>query len=62
MEELTSAEIVAIAVAAIAEETGTDARNLRVVSFKESEASPLKKFIKDNNIIYKKYELEDEKK
>lgn len=60
MEELTKEEIVAMAVAAIAEETGTDARNLRVVGFRELGESGLMKYIREKNISYKKYSLEDE--
>jgi len=60
MEELTKEEIVAMAIAAIAEETGTDAKNLRVVSFRELGESALGKYIRENNISYKKYTLEDE--
>ena len=60
--ELTKEDIVAMAVAAIAEETGTDCRNIRVKSFKELSLSGLQKYIQDNNITYKykKYTLEDE--
>ena len=60
MEELTREEIVAMAVAAIAEETGTDARDLRVVSFREIGESSLMKYVREKNINYKKYTLEDE--
>ena len=60
MEELTIEEIAAMAVAAIAEETNTDAKNLRIVSFREIQESPLMQFVKDNGISYKKYSLEDE--
>ncbi len=60
MEELTKEEIVAMAVAAIAEETGTDARDLRVVSFREIGESSLMKYVREKNINYKKYTLEDE--
>lgn len=60
MEELTKEEIIAMAVAAIAEETGTDAKNLRVTSFKEVQKSLLSQYLSDNNISYKKYTLEDE--
>ncbi|MBO4474493.1 MAG: hypothetical protein IK020_03815 [Clostridiales bacterium] len=60
MEELTKEEIVAMAVAAIAEETGTDVRNLRVVNFRELGESALMKYIREKNISYKKYSLEDE--
>ena len=58
--ELTKEDIVAMAVAAIAEETGTDCRNIRVKSFKELSLSGLQKYIQDNNITYKTYTLEDE--
>ena len=60
MEELTKEQIVAMAIAAIAEETQTDAKNLRVVSFKEIQKTPLMQYVSDNNINYKRYELEDE--
>lgn len=60
MEELTKEEIVAMAVAAIAEETGTDASDMRVVSFREIGESDLMKYVRENNISYKKYSLEDE--
>ncbi|HAW16605.1 MAG TPA: hypothetical protein DCW41_07905 [Clostridiales bacterium] len=53
-------EIVAMAVACIAEQTGTDMKNVRVLSFKEIVKSPLMQYISDNDIKYKKYELEDE--
>ena len=58
--ELTKEEIVAMAVAAIAEETGTDCTNIRVKSFREMSLSPLQRYIQENNITYKKYTLEDE--
>ncbi|MCQ2467530.1 MAG: hypothetical protein MJ166_08445 [Clostridia bacterium] len=60
MEELTKEQIVAMAIAAIAEETKTDAKNLRVVSFREVQKTPLMQYVSDNNINYKRYELEDE--
>ena len=60
MEELTKEEIIAMAIGAIAEETNTDAKNLRVVSFKEVQKTPLMQYVSDNNINYKRYELEDE--
>ncbi|MCR5273936.1 MAG: hypothetical protein K6E26_01125 [Clostridiales bacterium] len=60
MEELTKEEIVVMAVAAIAEETGTDVRDMRVVSFREIGESDLMKYVRENNISYKKYSLEDE--
>ena len=60
MEELTKEQFVAMAIAAIAEETKTDAKNLRVVSFREVQKTPLMQYVSDNNINYKRYELEDE--
>lgn len=60
MEELTKEEIVAMAVAAIAEETGNAPSDLRVVSFRELGESSLQKYIRENNISYKKYSLEEE--
>ena len=58
--ELTKEEIGAMAVAAIAEETGTDCKNIRVKSFKEASLTGLQKYIQENSITYKKYTLEDE--
>ena len=60
MEELTKEQIVAMAVAAIAEKTGKEIKNLRVVSFRELGESSLMKSIREKNISYKKYALEDE--
>ena len=52
-------EIVAMAVAAIAEELNTDLKNIKVVSFKEVEKSRLEKYIEDHGIVYTKYQLGD---
>ncbi|MBQ6271951.1 MAG: hypothetical protein IJK65_09585 [Clostridiales bacterium] len=60
MEELTKEQIVAMSVAAIAEKTGKEIKNLRVVSFRELGESSLMKYIREKNISYKKYALEDE--
>ena len=60
MEELTREEIAAMAIAAIAEESSIDAKNLRIVSFREIKQSGLMQYVSDNNINYKKYTLEDE--
>ncbi|MBO4242776.1 MAG: hypothetical protein IKT14_05705 [Clostridiales bacterium] len=57
---LSNEMIVSMAVACIAEELGTDIRNVRVISFREKAKSSLQKFISDHNINYKKYDLEDE--
>ena len=50
-------KIVAMAVAAIAEETQEDVKNLRVVSFREIKKSSLEQYIADHGIQYKKYQL-----
>ena len=60
MEELTREEIAAMAIAAIAEESSIDAKNLRIVSFREIKQSGLMQYVSDNNINYKKNTLEDE--
>ena len=60
MEELTKEQIVAMSVAVIAEKTGKEIKNLRVVSFRELGESSLMKYIREKNISYKKYALEDE--
>ena len=60
MEELTREEIAAMAIAAIAEESSIDAKNLRIESFREIKQSGLMQYVSDNNINYKKYTLEDE--
>ena len=52
--------IIAMAVAAIAEETNQDIKKVRVKSFREAEKSSLEKYIEANNLVYKKYQLEDE--
>ncbi len=52
-------QIVAMAVAAIAEETQTDASAIRVVSFREVPKSALEQYISDRQIEYRKYQLGD---
>ena len=52
-------KIIAMAVAAIAEENGTDINNVVVRSFREVKKSSLEQYIEDNHISYKKYQLED---
>jgi len=52
--------IVAMAVAALAEELQTDIKRIRVVSFKEIEKSRLEKYIEDHSIVYSKYQLGDQ--
>lgn len=52
-------KILAMAVAAVAEENGVEPKHVTVLSFKEIQKSSLEKFIEDNNISYHKYRLED---
>ena len=52
-------EIIAMAVAAIAEDLKTDIKRIRVKSFKEVEKSNLEKYIEEKSIVYKKYQLGD---
>ena len=60
MDILSNEQIIAMAVAAIAEMTGSDVKDLRVVSFKEIGVSPLQKYLSENKVSFKKYTLEDE--
>ena len=50
-------KIIAMAVAAICEETGEDASDIRVVSFREVPKSPLEQYIAERGISYHKYQL-----
>ena len=52
-------KIVAMAVAAIAEETGTDPKQVIVRSFSEIQKSSLEKYIEEHHLSYHKYQLED---
>ena len=52
-------KVLAVAVAAVAEENGTEPKHVTVLSFKEIQKSSLEKFIEDNHIVYHKYRLED---
>lgn len=52
-------KIVAMAVAAVAEDMRTDVTRIRVVSWKEIQKSPLAQYISDHGIDYKKYQLGD---
>ena len=58
--ELDIEQIVAMAVAAIAEEEGEDVAALRVISFREIPKSSLERYIADRGIAYKKYQLGDD--
>ena len=53
--------VLAMAVAAVAEETQTDVKQVRVLSFREIKKSPLEQYLADNHITYHKYQLEDAK-
>lgn len=59
MDSLEKERIIAMAVAAIAEENRTETKQVVVRSFKEIKKSGLEQFIEDNNIDYHKYQLED---
>lgn len=52
-------KIVAMAVAAIAQENGVAPKRVIVRSFREIQKSSLAKYIEDNHIAYHKYQLED---
>ena len=52
-------KVLAMAVAAVAEENGVEAKRLGVRSFKEIQKSSLEQYIEDNKISYHKYHLED---
>ena len=54
-------KVLAMAVAAVAEENGIEPRRVVVRSFKEIQKSSLERFIEDNDITYHKYQLEDAK-
>ena len=56
---MEKAIIIAMAVAAIAEENRTETKQVVVRSFKEIKKSSLEQYIEDNNIDYHKYQLED---
>ena len=50
-------KVLAMAVACIAEENGTDIDHVVVRSFKEIKKTSLEQYIADNNISYHKYQL-----
>lgn len=52
-------KVLAMAVAAVAEENGVEPKRVVVRFFKETQKSSLEKYIEDNNISYQKYQLED---
>ena len=51
-------KILAMAVAAVAEEEGVEPKRVLVRSFKEVQKSSLELYIAENNISYQKYQLE----
>ena len=53
-------ELVAMAVAAVAEDMRTDAKRIRVVSFREIFPGPLENYLAARKISFKRYELKDE--
>ena len=55
--EYTEEQIVAMAIAAIAEETQEDVSALRVLSFRELKKSSLEQYIADHQLVYHKYQL-----
>ncbi len=55
---LETEKILAMAVAAVAEEWGTPPERVRVISFKEVQKSSLEQYIEDHQITYRKYQLE----
>lgn len=56
-EEITKEQIVAMAAACVAEQLGTDVKNLRISNFHEVHKTGLAKYIEDNKINYVKYQL-----
>ncbi len=57
--ELTREQIVAMAVAAVADAEGLNVDTLRVRSFREVGQSALAKYIAERGMQYKKYQLGD---
>lgn len=56
----TQEQIVAMAVAAIAEEAHTDASHIRVIRFARVRRSGLERYVEEHGIDYHKYQLGDE--
>ena len=50
--------VLAMAVAAVAEENGVETKHVVVRSFKEIQKSSLEQYIEDKGISYQKYQLE----
>lgn len=51
-------KVLAMAVAAVAEENKTESKYIRVVSFAEIQKSSLEEYIEEQGISYQKYQLE----
>ena len=58
--ELEKEQVIAMAVAVIAEDQQEDLSRIRVVSFREVQKSSLEQFVEDHHILYKKYQLGEE--
>ena len=58
--ELSNKKIIALAIAAIAEMSGKNIHNLRVISFKKIQKNTLKEYLEKNKMEYHKYQLGDE--
>ena len=52
--------LVAMAVAAVAEDLRQDVKRIRVVGFREVFPSPLENYLAERRISFKRYELKDE--
>ena len=59
-KELDMDELVAMAVAAVAEDMRQDVKRIHVMSFREISPSPLSKYLAERGISFKRYELKDE--
>ena len=59
---LSDKQMAAMAIAAIAEEMDQNMNDVRIVSFKEIKKSSLEKYLEENQIIFKKYQLGDRDK
>lgn len=55
-------QIIAMAVAAVAEENGVAPKRVTVLSFRELKKSSLEQYIEENHIDYHKFQLEGLKK
>ncbi|MDO5424014.1 MAG: hypothetical protein Q4F41_09835 [Eubacteriales bacterium] len=58
--DISNEQIVAMAVAAIAEETKEEIENIRVIYFREIVPSSLETYLRRNHITFRKYQLGDE--